>query len=182
MQNGTGETSAQTAAISLAPGKRDKAAEAVNSNRLAEIGKRTAAIDALMKTGFPNYAALASPEPLPVAQVQAYLRPDEVLILFLDTPSLEQSPEETFIWAVTKTGMRWAKSDLGTPSLQREVAALRCGLDYDGSWTAKEPPCAALTKTSYTAGDRGRGRPLPFDLARAHALYAALFGQVEDLI
>ena len=26
------------------------------------------------------------------------------------------------------------------------------------------------------------GKPLPFDLARAHALYKALFGQVEDLI
>ncbi|MGB8738082.1 MAG: CHAT domain-containing tetratricopeptide repeat protein [Rhodomicrobium sp.] len=173
---------AQTAAISRAPGMRDKAAEAANSNRLAEIGKRTAAIDALMKTEFPDYAALASPEPLPVAQVQANLHPDEVLILFLDTPPLEQSRGETFIWVVTKTGMRWVRSDLGTPSLQREVAALRCGLDYDGSWAAEESPCAALTKTSYTSDDRGRGRPLPFDLARAHALYAALFGQVEDLI
>jgi hypothetical protein len=28
----------------------------------------------------------------------------------------------------------------------------------------------------------GIPKPLPFDLVRAHALYTALFGQIEDLI
>ena len=31
-------------------------------------------------------------------------------------------------------------------------------------------------------GQMGLGKPLPFDTARAHALYRALFGQIEDLI
>ena len=44
-------------------------------------------------------------------------------------------PEETFVWVVTKTEVRWVRSELGTAALAREVAALRCGLDaaaWDG--------------------------------------------------
>ena len=78
---------------------------------------------------FPDYAALSRPEPLSVEEVQSQLRPDEALVLFLDTPEWKPTPEETFIWVVTKTDMRWVRSDLGTPALTREVAALRCGLD-----------------------------------------------------
>ena len=76
---------------------------------------------------FPDYAALARPEPLSVEEVQAQLRADEALVLFLDTPEWKPTPEETFIWVVTKTDMRWVRSELGTPSLRREVggAALR---------------------------------------------------------
>jgi hypothetical protein len=61
--------------------------------------------------------------------------------LFLDTPVWDPTPEETFIWVVTKTDSRWVRSELGTPSLQREVAALRCGLDYDGTWGALGSRC-----------------------------------------
>jgi len=97
--------------------------------------------------------------------------------LFLDTPVWIQTPEETFIWVVTKTDSRWVRSELGTPSLQREVAALRCGLDYDGTWGASGSACQDLLKTSYT-----HGKPLPFDRDRAHTLYKVLFGQIEDVI
>src|SRR5262249_39801863 len=55
------------------------------------------------------------------------------------------------------------------------------GLDYEGSWA--DTHCSDLLKIAYTRADHdGFGRPLPFDLARAHALYKQLFGQVEDLI
>ena len=121
-------------------------------------------------------------ESAPIAEVQASLASDEALILTLDTPEWQPTPEETFIWVVTKMDVRWVKSELGSPSLQREVAALRCGLDYGGSWAVEDSPCPALTRTSYTHANHRRGRPLPFDLARAHVLYKSLFGQVEDLI
>lgn len=88
-------------------------------------------------------------------------------------------PEETFIWAVTKTNMRWARSGLGAEALLREVQALRCGLD-ETAWQDK--PCAELTGKSYTDADRYAGKPLPFDLHRAFQLHQALFGPVEDLI
>ena len=64
--------------------------------------------------------------------MQAQLRPDEALILFLDTPEATPTPEETFIWVVTKTDLRWVRTGLGTAALAREVQALRCGLDADG--------------------------------------------------
>jgi hypothetical protein len=90
-------------------------------------------------------------------------------------------PEGTFVWVVTKSDMRWVRSDLGTPALTREVAALRCGLDataWNGDGVEK---CAnalgiPLDKVPST------GQLLPFDHARAHKLYAALFGTVQNLI
>jgi hypothetical protein len=70
--------------------------------------------------------------------VQTQLSASEALVLLLDTPEWEQLPDETFIWIVTKADVRWVRSDHGTLALQREVAALRCGLDaglWDESYT-----------------------------------------------
>ena len=123
----------RNAALAQAPDKRDTKAEAENNARLAAIDARIAEIDKELAAKFPDYAALASPAPLTVEDVQAQLRPDEALVLFLDTPEAKPTPEETFIWVVTKTDVRWVRSELGTPALTREVQALRCGLD-DTAW------------------------------------------------
>jgi CHAT domain-containing protein/Tfp pilus assembly protein PilF len=176
-----GRDTIRTKAASQPREKRDQTAEEANAARLNAIDKRIGEIDQRLKAEFPDYAALASPAPLPLADVQALLGSDEALVLFLDTPEWEPTPEETFVWVVTKTDVRWVRSDLGTPSLQREVAALRCGLDYDGTW-GTENRCTELLKTTYTESDHGEGRPLPFDAARAHELYKALFGQIDDII
>ena len=171
---------ARTAAVSQAPDERDATAEAANTARLIEIEGRIAAIDKRLAAEFPDYAALASPEPLTVEQVQADLRPDEALVLFLDTDDrFKPIPEETFLWVVTKADVRWIRSQIGTAALQREVAALRCGL---GATAWDIPDCATLTGVVYTAVDRAFGKPLPFDAARAHKLYKALFGEVDALI
>ena len=172
---------ARSAAVSQAPDKRDRPAEAANVTRLAEIDTRIADIDRRLAADFPDYAALSRPQPLSVEEVQSQLHPDEALVLFLDMPAAKPTPEETFVWVVTKTDIRWARSELGTPALTREVAALRCGLDaasWEGEGAAK---CADLLGL---APDKARTRnaPLPFDLSRAHALYTALFSQFEDLI
>ena len=143
----------------------------------AEVGK----IDATFAKDFPNYATLVNPEPLSVEEVQADLAADEALVLFLDTPEWKPTAEETFIWVVTKTNSRWAHSDLGTKALQERVAALRCGLD-ESAWSGDERgKCANLLGLD-SKSEWKRGRPLPFDLARAHELYKGLFGDVEDLI
>jgi hypothetical protein len=76
--------------------------------------------------------------------------------------------------------VRWARSDLGTEALAREVAALRCGLD-NSLWGDKDTRtrCVELLKAQrYDA----KANVLPFPVARAHVLYKALFGEVEDLI
>ena len=177
-----GRDVARSAAFSQPPDKRNRAAEAVNLARLAAIDARLAEIDSRLKSEFPDYAALSRPEPLSIGEVQKDLHDDEVLVFILDTPEGGPMPEETFIWVVTNTGVRWVRSEFGTRALAREVFALRCGLDYDGAWGATGSRCAELLNLAYTESDRRAGKPLPFDVGRAHSLYKALFGQVEDLI
>ena len=152
--------------------KRNAQAEAENNARLAAIDARIKEIDKELAAKFPDFAALSSPAPLAAEEVQAQLGPGEALVFFLDTPEEKPTPEETFIWVVTKTEMRWVRSDLGTKALAREVQALRCGLDAE-AWADR--PCADLTGQNYTDADRDawqaaalRSRP------RAPALPAAV--------
>jgi CHAT domain-containing protein/tetratricopeptide (TPR) repeat protein len=172
----------RSAAVAQAPDKRNPQTEAGNMARLGTIDTRIAEIDERLAREFPDYAALVSPSPLSVEGVQAQLGHDEALVLILDTPEWKPTPEETFLWVVTKTEARWVRSEVGTQALRREVAALRCGLDYDGSWGVADTPCPELLKVTYAETDHLLGKPLPFNLARAHALYKVLFGEVEDLI
>ncbi len=158
--------------LGQAQDQRNPKAEAENQGRLTAIDTRLAAIDTRLAAEFPDYAALTSPAPLTAEEVQGQLRENEALVLFLDTPEWKPTTEETFIWVVTKTDLRWVRSDLGTAALAREVQALRCGLD-EAAWQG--PRCKELTGSDFT-------QPLPFDHARAHRLYKALFGEVEDLI
>ena len=163
---------------SAPPEHRNAQTEAILSARLGEIDSRRTAIDKTLAKEFPEYAALANPQPLTIPEVQALLNSDEALLLTFDTRERPPAPEEIFIWVVTKTGARWVKSELGTTPLADRVAALRCGLDAL-AWEDVAARCAGLLDIS---GVRDASRPLPFDLARAHGLYRALFGQVEDLI
>ena len=169
-------------AVAQSPDRRNRDAEAENTSRLTAIDARIANIDKSLAADFPDYAALVAPTPLPVESVQAQLDAGEAMVLFLDTAELKPTPEETFIWVITKTDARWVRSELGTAVLSREVAALRCGLDYDGAWAVKASRCPNLLNTTYSPMDHERGEPLPFDTTRAHALYEGLFGQIEDLI
>ena len=171
----------RNAALGQESAKRNPQAEAENSARLAAIDARIKEIDKELAAKFPDYAVLSSPTPLAAAEVQAQLGADEALVLFFDTEERKAAPEETFIWVVTKTELRWVRSDLGTVALTREVQALRCGLDAEAWAGDGAGKCAGLLKIALDAAPRD-GDLLPFDVMRAHALYKALFGQVEDLI
>ena len=169
------------AAKSQEPGKRNAGAEKALADRLGAIDARLAEIGRKLAKDFPDYAALASPAPVSVADVQAQLGADEALVLFLDTDDrFKPLPEETFVWVVTRSEVRWVRSELGTAALQREVAALRCGLD-SSLWDDKDKRarCVELLKAQRYDD---RANVLPFPVARAHALYKALLGEVEDLI
>ena len=170
----------QTAMLGQEAGKRDGKAESENNTRMAAIAERIADIDTELAVKFPDYTALVSPAPLSLEGAQAQLHTDEALMLFVDTPDWHPVPQETFIWVITKTDLRWVRSDLGTAGLTREVAALRCGLDR-AQW---EVP-TTVAQCGSLLGVKGlpiATAPLPFDLGRAHSLYKALFGAVEDLI
>jgi CHAT domain-containing protein len=106
------------------------------------------------------------------------LRSDEALAQFLNTADRPGMPPETFAWVVTKTDARWVKLALAPKEIAENVAALRCGLDFEGTGGS----CADLLKIPYSEADNHDGRALPFDRNRAHTLYRALFGQIEDLI
>ena len=167
------------AARAEAPARRNARTEAELNQRLIGIDTRIAEIDRALAKDFPDYTALAAPEPLSVAEAQGHLGADEALVLFLVTSEWQPTPEETFIWVVTKTDARWVRVELGTKTLTEHVQALRCGLD-SSSWAGSR--CFDLTTQTYTETDYSTGKALPFDLARAHRLYRALFGQIADLI
>lgn len=99
------------------------------------------AIDKQLAARIPEYGELANPALPAVKDAQARLRPDEAVVQFLDAPKASPTPEEAFIWVVTKTDVRWVCSDPGTAALTREVKALRRGLDRDvvnaGQYCAK---------------------------------------------
>lgn len=145
---------------------KDGRAENDIRTEMAETQRHKDAIDAELQRTYPQYSSASTVQPLSVQRLQQrpasgeepLLEDDEALVLFLDTPELGPTPEETFIWVITKTAMRWVRSDLGTPGLTREVSALRYELDPDNPI------------------------PVPFELARAHALYRGLFGEIEELI
>lgn len=166
------------AAKSLKAERRSAATEKALADRKAEIDARLAVIDAALARIFPDYAAMASAKSISVAEVQASLRADEALVLFLDTDQdFRPLPEETFIWVVKQKSVRWLRSSLGTSVLKREVAALRCGLDITAWHGEGGMTCADLLNVQ---ADRlpQAGDMLPFDLNRAHSLFAELLGEV----
>jgi tetratricopeptide (TPR) repeat protein len=99
------------------------------SDRLMASKGRVAEIDKSLAKAFLDYTVLAMNLQIPVADVQALLGPDEALVLFLGTPEVEPVPQETFLWVITKTNLRWLRSEFGSGALGERVAALRCGLD-----------------------------------------------------
>lgn len=165
--------------VSKVQAERIGSAEEEQRARLDAIDARLNEIDQVLGQKFPEYAALAAPEPLAIENAQELLRPDEALVLFLVAPERKAVHEDVFVWAVTKTDMRWLHVSFPNASLAEAVSAVRCGLDGE-AWTNGN--CADLVKTPYTTADRDRGRPLPFNLATAHTLYKTLFGGIQDLI
>jgi CHAT domain-containing protein/tetratricopeptide (TPR) repeat protein len=178
----------RTAAVAKPAVERHQPQEETWRKEMDGVEKRISAIDATFSQKFPDYAALASPEPLSVRDAQALLRPGEALYqLVLDD-------DRSFAWLVTRDAVRWHQVALGRKAIAEHVEALRCGLDPT-VWEAGRPtkPGTGASAAPARATPRERCRQLlgmeptdpatlPFDLARAHTLYAALFSPFEDVI
>ena len=162
------------AAASQPPQLRNSASEEalarkaqVSSVRLKEIG------DALGQH-YPEYAMLTGTTPLALNQVVKLLGSDEALLFYAPTRN------DTYLWAVTRSEIRWIKIGLGAKLLADQVKALRCGLDAVGEWQSDGGRrCLELLRT-FTLPDTSAD--LSFDLVRAHELYQSLFGQIADLV
>ncbi len=151
----------------------------------AAIGKLDAKYKAhwdTMARQFPRYVELANPRPLTVAELQALLKPDEVLIQFAMIPSVDGTPDAAFAWAVSATEAQWIRLDIGAREVTEHVEALRCGLDLSAWLGEGVAKCNRLVGTSTRDHVEASSKPLPFDLQRAHTLYTALFGKFEAIL
>ncbi|WP_295559366.1 CHAT domain-containing tetratricopeptide repeat protein [uncultured Hyphomicrobium sp.] len=146
------------------------------SEAIGDLEQKLRSLDELISARFPGYATLASSSVLPVAEVQARISGDEAVIMLLDTLQAPPKAEETFVWVITPQDVRWVRSPLGTEALQREVAALRCGLDL-AMWKGEgAKTCAELT------GLASKPRTLHFDTKRSYELFKGLLGEVQQNI
>jgi hypothetical protein len=89
------------------PDKRSAYSEQALATRVSSIETRINEIDHTLVKDFPNYAVLTDPEPLTITEVQKVLHADEAVVFLLHTSQWEPTPEETFIWVVTKDNVRW---------------------------------------------------------------------------
>jgi CHAT domain-containing protein/Tfp pilus assembly protein PilF len=155
-----GKDKALLAALVKPEGQQGRAPIEVLRREIGDIERRLAAIAAQLEREFPEYAALASPRPFKVEEVQTLLETDEALVFFL------MSGTETYVFAQTRERFEWRTIPVGWKALVDKVTALRSGLDVDGLNRATK------------AGTK----PEPFDLGVAHELYTALFSAIEPVI
>jgi CHAT domain-containing protein len=74
---------------------------------------------------FPNYAALSSPKPLKVEDIQKLLGNYEALVFLLT------GEEESYVFAVTADRFDWRTIPAGKDAIAGKVAAFRRGLELD---------------------------------------------------
>ena len=165
--------------LDQAAGQANASAAAAARAAIATIGSKLHHTKAVLRHDYKDYAELASPQPLGIAEAQALLSGGQALLLFLDLPQYSKVPEETVLFAVTRTQARWIGLPIGTEALRQRVTRLRCGLD-NTNWRFGEESrevCQRLLGASVSDEETP-----PFDAAAAYALYRDLFGGVEDLI
>jgi CHAT domain-containing protein/tetratricopeptide (TPR) repeat protein len=146
-------------AISSPNGKTSKPALDAMRKEIAYYDGLLATLSTELEQKFPEYAALATPQPLQGETVQKLLGPDEAVVFWLP------SGRETYVFALTSTRMAWKVVAIGEKDLGAKVAAFRRGLDVDD------------LQFSINAG-----RAELFDLDFAHQLYAALLGPIEPFV
>jgi CHAT domain-containing protein len=140
------------------------AREQLRTDRIA-ITERLAQVDQRLQADFPDYFSLIKPQALDVAAAQRLLSPDEAILLTVPTEF------GTHVMAVTRTELRWARSDWTAERVQAAAERLR----WDASGIAQ--------------GDADRVRawqemqrpnaPASFDRGTAYQLYQELVAPVE---
>jgi hypothetical protein len=164
--------------------KRNVAAESENVRSLVAIDTLIRDVDARLLAEYLGYLTLARPTAMWVADVQSLL----VLMTcccFLTHPRGNQlKKRRPFGWS-RRQRWRWVRSGLGTEALTHQIAALRCDLDtalWDDEAAAARCRHWLMTEPTRDTAGNVRSETLPFNQARASAVYRGLFGQVEDLI
>ena len=136
--------------------ERDPKQEAALRTELRELEGRLKEVETRIAQDFPDYAALASPRPAPLSEIQALLRPDEAMILwFVGT-------RRSLIMAVRRDRTLFARVDVGRAELNQAVRDLRKGLDPSEVTSISEIP--------------------RFDTSKAYALYNQIFAPIAPAL
>lgn len=149
-----------TAALSKPETQQDRSATEALRKQILDLENQRATNVARLEKQFPEYAALTSPKPLKVEDVQAFLRPDEALAFFL------VGEKASYAFAVTRDSFDAELISLGAADVSAKVAALRRGLDVEKAVNANDGP----------------GKAGLFDLGLANELYVSLLGPIEALV
>lgn len=123
----------------------------------ARIRTRLAAIDAQLRKSFPEYAALADPQPVTAAEISSLLAANEAAVQFVI------GDRDGVVFVATRAGLEWFKLDVGTDALAADIAALRQQLD-PSLWNVLPP------------GIEG------FDRARAWRLYQKIWQPMAAML
>ena len=142
-------------------GAGDTATVAAMRQELARASSELAQLQADIRTRFPRYAELVSPESLSLEAVQARLAPGEGLLLVVP------SDADVHVFAVSRSRVAWRRVAGGAKTTAQAVSALRCQTD--------PATCPAGGAPAGSADDA-----LPaFDRQVAHGLYRDLVQPVE---
>jgi CHAT domain-containing protein len=114
---------------------------------------------------------------LSIAKVQSLLGSNEALVTYL------VGDDDAFVWAITRGDSQWTPVALDGEVISERVEALRCGLDQQ-AWQdeGRADRCRQLLGVPFTSEDAATGKPLPFDLGRAHKLYEATLGRFAETL
>ncbi|MFP6773857.1 MAG: CHAT domain-containing protein, partial [Alphaproteobacteria bacterium] len=143
-------------AASQPPDKRDKSREAAVRLDLAATDSRIKEIDAELAKSFPQYAEIASPKPVELAELQQLLGNDEALLTYLVWT------DRSFVFAVRRDRVVAKEIKLSAKELEGAVAALRRGLDPMDLQSSADLP--------------------PFNTTLAYKLYQKLFQPIEAML
>jgi CHAT domain-containing protein/Tfp pilus assembly protein PilF len=87
--------------------------------------RELAAANAQLEKEFPDYAALANPQPSKVEDIQKLIAAHEALVFLLTGDS------ESYVFAVTDRGFDWRTIPAGSDEIAAKVTAFRRGLELD---------------------------------------------------
>jgi hypothetical protein len=146
---------------------------------MGDVEKRISAIDTIFSQKFPDYAALASPQPLSARDTQALLRPGEALYhLVLDD-------DRSLAWVITRDAVRWRPVALGRQALADPAAPIAglCGRAVyrraTGRRSARRP--GFLPRRRLDVAMIRRQQPLP-ETADEVCAVASAFGPTPDAV
>ena len=124
----------------VAKAKRNRRQEEKLREKLALLDAAVAEADKQLASSFPNYTALASPQPLSIVETQSLLAPDEALITWL------LGDEESFLWVVRVDGVSTHILPVTADELSAAIQALRQSLDPTGIERLEDIPRFSTTQ------------------------------------